>query len=138
MIADTLGWEISKVEESVKPVLAGVQKETPNFIISVGQASGFSSSACGLGVGGEPKVTLEVQYHVMPQADGHEIMDHIEIKGVPPINLKTEPCINSYYGTITSVVNSIPKVLNAKPGLVTMRDLPIPHVLMRDVREFLK
>ena len=138
MIAETLGWEISKIEQRVRPILAGVKKETPGLTIPLGKASGFSSSGRGLGPHGETKITLEVQYHIMPNVDGHEIMDHIQIVGVPPINLKTEPCIDSYYGTITSVVNSIPKVMNANPGLLTMRDLPSPHALMRDVRGFLK
>jgi len=35
------------------------------------------------------------------------------------------------------VVNSIPKVINAQPGLVTMKDLPIPSAVLKDMRKYI-
>jgi 4-hydroxy-tetrahydrodipicolinate reductase len=32
----------------------------------------------------------------------------------------------------------IPQVVNARPGLVTMKDLPVPAALMGDVRKLIK
>jgi 4-hydroxy-tetrahydrodipicolinate reductase len=138
MIADVLGWEIGRVEERAMPILSGIRKETATLVISPGQVSGFSSMARAFSSSENLLMTMEVQYHVMPDADGHEIEDHIEIEGIPPIDLRVRPCISSYYGTTASVVNNIHKVINARPGLITMKDLPVPHALMKDVREFLK
>jgi 4-hydroxy-tetrahydrodipicolinate reductase len=39
--------------------------------------------------------------------------------------------------TIAVIVNSIPKVINAPPGLLTMKDLPIPSAALEDMREYL-
>ena len=38
--------------------------------------------------------------------------------------------------TSTMLVNMIPKVINARPGLVTMKDLQLPSAVMGDMREF--
>ena len=40
-------------------------------------------------------------------------------------------------GTVAVVVNMIPKVLNAKAGLVTMKDLSLPSAITEDVRIYL-
>jgi 4-hydroxy-tetrahydrodipicolinate reductase len=36
------------------------------------------------------------------------------------------------------VVNMIPKVINAKPGLITMKDVVLPCAILGDVRIFLE
>jgi 4-hydroxy-tetrahydrodipicolinate reductase len=35
------------------------------------------------------------------------------------------------------VVNMIPKVINAEPGLLTMKDLPVPSAATEDMRNYL-
>jgi len=35
-------------------------------------------------------------------------------------------------------VNMIPHVINAKPGLKTMIDLPVPRAIMGDMRELIE
>ena len=40
-------------------------------------------------------------------------------------------------GTIAMCVNMIPHVINARPGLKTMLDLPVPHAIMGDFRDML-
>jgi len=39
--------------------------------------------------------------------------------------------------TAAIAVNSIPKVLNAPPGLHSMADLPVPTAMLADARHFL-
>jgi len=36
------------------------------------------------------------------------------------------------------IINMIPKVLNAKPGLMTMKDLPLPSATPEDMRIYLQ
>lgn len=38
-------------------------------------------------------------------------------------------------GTIAMVVNSFPKVIKAPPGLLTMKDLPVPSAALEDIRK---
>jgi 4-hydroxy-tetrahydrodipicolinate reductase len=34
------------------------------------------------------------------------------------------------------VVNAIPKVIKAPPGLLTMKDLPVPSAAVEDMRKY--
>lgn len=59
-------------------------------------------------------------------AGDHEEYDRIEIKGIPSINQKIIGGVHGDLGTAAMVANLIPKVINAKSGLLTMKDLPVP------------
>ena len=56
----------------------------------------------------------------------HEEYDSIEIKGVPNIHQKIIGGLHGDIGTAAMVVNSIPKVIDAPAGLLTMKDLSLP------------
>jgi 4-hydroxy-tetrahydrodipicolinate reductase len=55
-----------------------------------------------------------------------ESYDAVRIDGVPPLSLKLAGGVHGDIATTSIAVNSIPKVLEAPPGLHTMRSLPIP------------
>jgi len=59
-------------------------------------------------------------------AGDHEEYDSIEINGNPSIRQKIIGGVHGDIGTAAMVVNLIPKVLGAKAGLLTMKDLPVP------------
>lgn len=59
-------------------------------------------------------------------AGDHEEYDSIEINGIPPIHQKIIGGVHGDVGTAAMVVNLIPIVINARPGLLTMKDLPVP------------
>jgi 4-hydroxy-tetrahydrodipicolinate reductase len=63
--------------------------------------------------------------------------DTITIEGVPNIKQKIQPCVHGDVGTIAMVVNSIPKLLKAPPGLLTMKDLPVPSAAVEDIRKYI-
>ncbi len=48
------------------------------------------------------------------------------------------PEIDGGIGTIAMCVNMIPHVLNSRPGLKTMIDLPVPRAILGDMRELLE
>ena len=49
--------------------------------------------------------------------------------GVRNLTVRIEGGIHGDIGTTAMIVNSIPKVINASPGLHTMRDLSIPSII---------
>jgi 4-hydroxy-tetrahydrodipicolinate reductase len=55
-----------------------------------------------------------------------ETYDAIEIEGSPRLSVKVAGGIHGDVATAALVVNSVPKVLAASPGLHTMSDLPLP------------
>jgi len=55
-----------------------------------------------------------------------ETYDSVEIEGSPDLSMKIAGGIHGDVATASIVVNSISRVLQAAPGLHTMRDLPLP------------
>jgi 4-hydroxy-tetrahydrodipicolinate reductase len=59
-------------------------------------------------------------------AGDQEEYDRIIIDGIPHIEQKIIGGVHGDLGTAAIVVNLVPKVLAARPGLLTMKDLPVP------------
>jgi 4-hydroxy-tetrahydrodipicolinate reductase len=119
LIADALGWELDKIEvDPVEPVISDKKVVTDFVKVEPGMVAGTKQNARGI-VGGEPKIILEFRAYV----GAPEEYDAITIDGVPPIKEKISPCVHGDHGTVAVVANTIPKVLKAPPGLLTMKDL---------------
>ena len=71
---------------------------------------------------GEPAIRLHMEAYL----GAPETYDSIEIEGSPRIAVKVAGGIHGDIATTSIVINSIPRVLAAAPGLHTMRDLPLP------------
>jgi 4-hydroxy-tetrahydrodipicolinate reductase len=126
-----LKWELDEITvESVEPVIARQPVNSKDIEVKAGQAAGLRQKAKGL-LKGKELVVLDFQAYI----GAEEEYDAITIRGVPPINQKITPCVHGDIGTIAIVVNSIPKVVNAPPGLLTMKDLPVPSAAIEDMRK---
>lgn len=133
MIAGALKWQLDKIKvDPVKPVIAKKNVASKAIKVKRGQVAGLKQSAHGI-VGGKERITLEFQAYI----GAEEEYDAVTIDGVPPIRQKISPCVHGDLATIAVVVNSIPKVINAPPGLITMKDLPIPSAALEDLRKYL-
>ena len=81
-------------------------------------------------INGEPVIWLQQPQQVHPQLEGVETGDYIDIKGdVSSLNMAIKPEIPGGIGTMSMAVNMIPHVLNARPGLLSMLDLPFPRAM---------
>jgi len=133
MIAAALRWEFDEITvESAEPVIA--ERDTENQAIKVkkGQVAGLKQTAHGI-IEGKELITLNFQAYI----GAEEECDSITIEGVPLIHQKISPCVHGDLATVAAVVNSIPKILKAPPGLLTMKDLPIPSAAVEDMRRYL-
>jgi hypothetical protein len=65
-----------------------------------------------------------------------EEYDSIRINGVPPIKQKRTPCVHGDLSTVAIIANTIPKLMNSAPGLVTMKDLPVASAALEDVIKY--
>jgi len=134
MIADALGWKLDKIQiDPVEPVVAKKYVESEAIKVKPGQASGLRQRARGIKEGKEI-VTLDFRAYI----GAEEEYDSIAIEGDPNINQKISPCVHGDLGTVAIIVNSIPKVINAPPGLVTMKELPIPSSTLDDMRKYIR
>jgi 4-hydroxy-tetrahydrodipicolinate reductase len=124
LIADALGWKLDGLElGEVEPILAKEVYESDLIRIKPGSVAGLRQVACGVKKD-ERVITLDFQAFIGAKKE----YDSIYIEGNPTINEKISPCVHGDIGTVAMVVNSIPLVINAQPGLITMKDLPIPRI----------
>jgi 4-hydroxy-tetrahydrodipicolinate reductase len=134
MIADALAWRLEKIRsEPVEPVIAENTVESDFIKVEAGKVAGLKQTARGF-IGGREVIVLRFQAYI----GAEEEYDAITITGVPLVKQKIQPCIHGDLGTAAIVVNTIPKVLKAPAGLITMKDLPVPSAVLEDLREYLK
>lgn len=130
MIAAAVGWRLDRVEEIREPIVARVQRQTRYVTVAPGQVAGCRHLAYGYR---GPELVLELDHpqQVLPAAEGVETGDYITIEGIPGINLAIKPEIPGGLGTIGVAVNMIPRVIEARPGLLSMKDLPVPAAMLQ-------
>lgn len=133
MIADALGWEIERIEESREPIVSQVRRETPFVTVEPGNVAGCTHTAVAYRAG-KPVITLIHPQQVHPHLEGVETGDSIEIHGTPDVRLAGSPEIPGGLGTVALAVNLIPRALDAAPGLHSMADLPVPAAMLGDAR----
>jgi hypothetical protein len=72
--------------------------------------------------GGKPAIVLHMEAYL----GAPETYDSVTIEGSPPLSVKASGGYHGDVATASITVNSIPKVLEARPGLHTMRSLALP------------
>lgn len=134
MIAQALGWEIDEIKETREPIISTVRRQSAYATVEAGNVAGCKHTAQGV-AGGRVLIELVHPQQILPELEGVETGDFIEISGEPDISLEIQPEIPGGMGTMAMAVNMIPQVLAARPGLLSMADLPVPAALMGDVRQ---
>ncbi|MHB8757847.1 MAG: 2,4-diaminopentanoate dehydrogenase [Bacillota bacterium] len=132
MIAEAIGWRLDRIEQEREPIISKVHRETPHGKVEPGMVAGCRHIARGF-LDGREVITLEHPQQILPELEGVETGDFIWIEGTPDLNFAGKPEIPGGLGTIALAVNSIPAVMDAEPGLVTMADLPVPRAIMGDL-----
>ncbi len=134
LVARAIGWQLDDVQETHEILLADADIEIASGTVEKGTISGMRFEIIGL-IDGEERLVVE---HVTrlrdgdaphwPQGSGYRIV----ITGEP--NLQVELGLSSDVGdhnhagclaTAMHVVNAIPHVVEATPGVKTLLDLPV-------------
>ena len=137
MIADALGLEVISFKQSMKPIITKVDRKSPHGFAAAGDVCGVEMSAEAV-LEKNIKIKLYHPQQIEPEMAGFSTGDYIKIFGKPEINIANTPEVEGGIGTIAICVNMIPHVINSKPGLVTMIDLPVPRTIMGDVRKLIR
>ena len=116
MIAVGLGLPIHEISETIEPVLAA--RETGG--VAAGRVLGLHQIA-RVRAAGEIRVELDLTMAVGVE----KAFDRIEIQGDPPVNLTVEGGFHGDRATVGCVVNAIPFVVQAPPGVQTVATLPL-------------
>ena len=116
LIALGLGLPIDEITETIEPVIA--EKETDG--VAPGGVLGLHQIAL-VQAGDEVKVTLDLTMAVGAASPA----DSIEIDGDPPVRLTVTGGFHGDRATVGTVVNAVPFVVTATPGLKTVVTLPL-------------
>jgi 4-hydroxy-tetrahydrodipicolinate reductase len=121
MIADALSWKLDRITDDIKPKISEKMVTSEYLAVDPGCVAGIVQDGMGYRHGA-PVIKLHMEAYL----GAPESYDSVHIEGVPKIDMKIAGGIPGDIATVSVVLNSIPKVLRAKPGLHTMRDLPLP------------
>ncbi|SHH53063.1 2,4-diaminopentanoate dehydrogenase [Clostridium grantii] len=136
MISDALGWKIEKFEQQMKPISTTVNRKSPYGFAKAGTLAGINMTGQCY-IDGEVKIDMIHPQQIEPEMEGTHTGDYITIKGNPQVNMAITPEVEGGIGTIAMCVNMIPHVINAKSGLKTMIDLPVPRAILGDMRDLI-
>jgi 2,4-diaminopentanoate dehydrogenase len=122
MIASKLGWKLDSTEDIISPIIAERQIKTESMVIEAGNVLGVQQIGRGI-VAGEELITLVFRAAIAEP----EVRDRIVIEGTPSIDSSIKGGVNGDVATCAILVNAIPAIVNARPGLRTMVDIEPPH-----------
>ncbi len=136
MIADALGVKLEDFNQQMKPIVTNVDRRSKYGEALAGSLAGINMTGQGL-VNGDVFIDMMHPQQIEPELEGTSTGDYIKIEGTPNINMKITPEIDGGIGTIAICVNMIPHIINARPGLKTMIDLPVPRAILGDMRDLI-
>jgi hypothetical protein len=116
-----MGWTLERITDDIQPKLATVTISSEFLAVDAGYVCGIIQDGVGYRKN-EPVIRLHMEAYL----GSPETYDAVEIEGSPNISSKIAGGIHGDIATASIVVNMIPKILTAEPGLHTMRDLPLP------------
>ena len=120
LIASRMGWNLTKVEDIIVPVITEREIKTEALRIPVGYASGVQQIGKGY-IDDEDKIILVFKAAVGEPSP----RDSIEIQGTPTIKSIIEGGINGDIATCAITINALKQIIHAQPGLRTMADIPV-------------
>jgi 4-hydroxy-tetrahydrodipicolinate reductase len=121
MIADSLGWTLDRISDTVEAKIAQVTISSEYLAVDPGYVCGIVQEGIGYRKK-EPVIRLYMEAYL----GAPDSYDWIEIEGSPRLSVKIAGGVHGDTATAAIIVNSIPKVLEAAPGLHTMLDMPLP------------
>jgi 4-hydroxy-tetrahydrodipicolinate reductase len=122
LIAHCLGWKTGRIVETGDAVVAEHDIRTQFLEVKQGQTCGLHQRAVAK-VNGKVCLTLDLKMYL----DAPQPHDAIQIEGEPSLNVMIDGGIAGDHATVAALVNSAPRLMQAKPGLLLVTDLPVPR-----------
>ncbi len=116
LMASMMGLKLDRVEEGQEAIIADKRYETQYFRIEEGQVRGVVGHGSGF-IGDKEVIRVELRACVEC-----EDFEEVRLMGEPSIIWRSTGTSGDP-ATAAVIVNLAPRVLNARPGLVTLKDL---------------
>ena len=120
LVGSGLGVEFDSVsEEKIEPIIADREVVTQYLRVAPGQVAGVHQTIYGKG---RIDVSLELRMYVGAE---DVAADRVIVRGVPDVEMEIKGGVHGDRATAAMVVNAIPRVVQARCGVLTMDDIPI-------------
>ncbi|NJP07557.1 MAG: dihydrodipicolinate reductase [Chloroflexaceae bacterium] len=130
MIAGAIGWEVERIEEQIEPVITHDWVQAGHIVVAPGQVAGLRQTAVGF-VDSHDAIVLDWQTSVGAQ----ETYDSIKIDGIPPIQVHIPGGLHGQQAAAALVLHAIKPVIAARPGLLTVNQIPPIHYTLPALSE---
>jgi len=122
LVGNGLGTDFDTVsDEVIEPILAERGIVTQYLRVAPGQVAGVHQTIHGAG---RIRVSLELRMYVGAE---DVAADTVVVKGVPDVEMTIKGGVHGDRATAAMVVNAIQRVVSARPGVLTMDDIPISY-----------
>jgi 4-hydroxy-tetrahydrodipicolinate reductase len=122
MVGYGLGVEFDHVtDEKIEPIIAEREVVTQYLRVAPGQVAGVHQTIQG---SGRIDVSLELRMYVGAE---DVAADRVIVKGVPDVEMEIKGGVHGDRATAAMVVNCIPRIMQARPGVLTMDDIPVSY-----------
>ena len=123
LIAAGMNWKLDNITETIDPMLA--QQDRTDFVtLAPGRVTGIKQIAHGT-KNGASLITLDLRMYIGAE-NPH---DYVKIEGTPPIEVTVQGGVAGDQATVAALVNAVPLVIQAPPGLKTMLEIPVPRIV---------
>ena len=118
-----MGWELDEVHYELKPVISKKDKVSlGGLAIPAGNVAGWNEMTRAI-KDGETVMTIENYRVVFAKDEGLEEIAEVTIDGDMNIHAAIKGLVIARC-SFTYMLNMIPLIMTAKPGIVTLRDIP--------------
>ncbi|MFN2442329.1 MAG: dihydrodipicolinate reductase [Thermoanaerobaculia bacterium] len=121
MVANGLGVDLDEVsDESILPVMAEERVLTQYLQVEPGQVAGVHQM-----IRGEAKGKMRINLDIKMYVGAKDPRDEVTVHGNPNVRMRIDGGVHGDRATAAMAVNAIPRVVAARPGVLTMDDIPI-------------
>ncbi len=121
MLANGMDLELARItDETIEPIMAEERVLTDYLTVELGAVAGIRQEITATSTSGV-ELRLEIQMYV----GAKDPVDTVEIHGLPDVSATIRSGIHGDRATAAMVVNAIPRILTARPGLLSMDDISV-------------
>jgi len=136
IVADAMGWKLDHYTETKSWMISKSKREAEYGVVEPGTVCGFKQIGTGF-MKGKEVIIQEIIGLIKPnpKEDGTGVGTYALIDGVSSqtkVSIEGELALQGGWGTVARAVNSIPQVIAARPGIITMNELP-PSPCLPDI-----
>lgn len=120
LIAAAFGWNLTDARVEISPVRAKASIASAHASVPKGGVAGLHQVGRGMR-GGDEVIHLDLQMYL-----GAKAQDVVRLEGDPGVDVRIPGGVAGDQATIAALLNAVPHLLEAEPGLKTMLDMPLP------------